>query len=382
MKNLLYALPLLVLMACGKQTAEETVDFSNITFTMDTVIVNPGEEIINLGSGLWNSVMNADNSKLYLFDDKTAELNIVDLDQLKLQEKVKFEKEGPNGTGAYVTWMSYLDNGRLLISNFDAMGLFDLNGTKLRSYDLTKGTFQGDTLSEGQNFYQRSVIAEDGNVIYGLMGNWMDEMETFAKVDFRKNLVKEIKLPGKESLQDFKLILKTDDMFTIMASDKKLVQVGEKLILSHSDYTNLFVIDMATDSAYQVDYTPKLTAKAKEGDYPAEVDTEKRFKEVMEQVYAEINFQAPIWDAKNKRYYRFSYETAPTGDTDGPLFQSAENKSISKVYLSILDENFKLLGESLTALKQVPAYAFVKDGQIWSYVNVDDELGFVRIKLD
>lgn len=66
MKNLFYALPLLVLVACGKQTAEETVDFSNITFTMDTVIVDPGEEIINLRSGLWNSVLSEDNSKLML----------------------------------------------------------------------------------------------------------------------------------------------------------------------------------------------------------------------------------------------------------------------------------------------------------------------------
>jgi hypothetical protein len=382
MKNLLFALPLLVLLGCGKQTAEQPLDFSNITFSIDTVVVNPGEEIINLRSGLWNSVLNDDNSKLYLFDDQTTELAIIDLDSLSLREKVKFQKEGPNGTGAYVTWMSHLDDGRLLISSFDEMGLFDLKGNKLRTYKLSKGTFQGDTLSEGWNFYQKSIIAEDGNVIYGLIGNWMDEKESFAKVDFQKNLIKSIDLPGKESLPDYKVILKTDEMFTIMASDRKLVRVGDQLILSHSAYTNLFIIDLATDSAYQVDYTPQLTAKAKKGGYPAEVDSEKRFREVMEQIYAEINFQAPIWDAKNRRFYRFSYETTPTGNTDGPLFQSAENRSISKVYISVLDENFNLLGESLTDLKHVPAHAFVKDDRIWCYVNVDDELGFVRLKID
>lgn len=131
-----------------------------------------------------------------------------------------------------------------------------------------------------------------------------------------------------------------------------------------------------------VDYTPVLTSKAKKGGYPSEVDSEKRFKEVMEDIYAEINFQAPIWDAKNRRFYRFSYETIPTGNTDGPLFEDPEKKPIAKIYISIFDENFNLLGESLVSqIQGIPNTPFVKDGLIWSYVNVDDELGFVRMEI-
>ncbi|WP_194976759.1 hypothetical protein [Aquiflexum lacus] len=48
-----------------------------------------------------------------------------------------------------------------------------------------------------------------------------------------------------------------------------------------------------------------------------------------------------------------------------------------------MDEDFNLLGESdLSHLGSVPTFAFVKDGKIWYYVNVDDELGFVRMAFD
>jgi hypothetical protein len=140
---------------------------------------------------------------------------------------------------------------------------------------------------------------------------------------------------------------------------------------------------MKQDSVYQVNYTPQLTAASKKGGYPKEVDSEKRFKEVMAEINSEINFQAPVWDEVNKRFYRFSYETTPGEITDEPMFESPEQKPISKVFLSIFDEDFNLIGESLVSqLTQIPNYVFVKDGKIWHYVNVDDELGFVRMEFE
>jgi hypothetical protein len=41
------------------------------------------------------------------------------------------------------------------------------------------------------------------------------------------------------------------------------------------------------------------------------------------------------------------------------------------------------LGEIyLPELKKVPDYPFFKDGKLWSYVNVDDELGFAVFTFD
>jgi hypothetical protein len=195
--------------------------------------------------------------------------------------------------------------------------------------------------------------------------------------------VKKLDMAGKDELVDYAVKLKTDEMTAIVPTDKRISLFDKRLVISNSAYGNLFVIDLKDDRIFQVDYTPQLTAKSKKGGYPNEVKSQKALKEVMEKIYAEINFQAPFWDAENKRYYRFSYETTPTGNTDGPLFQSAEQKPISNVYITIFDENFKVLGESLlSGIKAVPSHPFAKDGIIWSYINVDDELGFVRLSIN
>jgi hypothetical protein len=56
---------------------------------------------------------------------------------------------------------------------------------------------------------------------------------------------------------------------------------------------------------------------------------------------------------------------------------SPESSTKSEVYLSAFDPELNLLGEiQLEDLKQVPEKPFFKDGKLWSYVNVADELGF------
>jgi hypothetical protein len=382
MKNLTLLLSSAFLIACGGNETETQTDFSNIIFTMDTVVVDPDDEIINLKYGLWSSTMTDDKQFLYIWNMDESTLDKVNIGELRLEEKIKFEKEGPDGVGSYVSWMNLLDNERILIADFQGMGLFDMAGKKLRTYKLAKENFKGDSLKDGENFNRKSIVAENGNVIYGLMGNWMDEKQSFSKVNFEDMVINKFELPGIEELQDYSVILKADQSMMISTTDKSLQKVGNKIILSNSAYATLFIFDIDKDSVYQAAYSPTLTKAGKKGGYPKEVDSEKRFKEVMADIYSEINFREPVWDPSTKRYYRFSYETIPSEISDNPSDEE-EKKSISKVYLTVLDEDFNLLGEStVPQLQQPPSSIFVKDSKIWYYVNVDDELGFVRMSFD
>ncbi|GEO23809.1 hypothetical protein CQA01_43430 [Cyclobacterium qasimii] len=75
----------------------------------------------------------------------------------------------------------------------------------------------------------------------------------------------------------------------------------------------------------------------------------------------------PFWDEKNKVFYRFSFE---------------ENEKKTKVYLTAYDGELNQIGESLVPqLIKKPAKHFAKDGQIWIYENINDEMGFVRLKM-
>jgi hypothetical protein len=384
MKNYLILISILLLFSCENTVKEDVKDYSKITLTMDTVMVDAGDEIINLRGGLWSSTINSDQSKFYLWDFQAFTLDIISLDELVLERKVPFEKEGPNGVGSNVNWMSLPDDNQILLANFERMGLFDLNGNKLSDLKLEKDKFEGDSLLEGEIFQSKSFALAGRNVVYGLLVNpWKSAKSSMSKVDFDSKTIKKMKLPGEAELPEYIVELNSDQMMTTITSEKTVQKFGNKLVLSSTGYTDLYILNLENESVYHVDYSPRLSAKAKKGGYPSEVKSVEHLREVIQGIHAEINFQPLIWDEMNKRFYRFSFETSPMENTDWPLFLSAKEKPLSKLYLSILDEDFNLLGETdLSHLGSVPTYGFVKDGKIWYYVNVDDELGFVRMTIN
>jgi hypothetical protein len=378
MKNLLFVISILFLFSCENTVKEYSTDYSKISLTMDTVVVDSGDEIINLKYNLWTSTMSEDNKFLYLWNNGETTLDKINLEELRLEKKIQFESEGPNGVGRYVGWMSFLNENEVLLSGFGPLMLFDMEGKKTREYQITEET----NFQEGDNFSRNPILLKNGEVIYGYLGNWINNTMNFVKADLKEKYHTNIELPGISELPDYRVILESEDMGSMALPEKFLKKVGDRIIISSSAYSTLYVLDLKNDSIYQVEYNPKLTPKQKKGGYPEKVESIDRFKEVMAEIDTEINFQAPVWDEKNRKFYRFSFEALPTEINDGPLFIGADQRPISKVYLNVFDENFNLLGETLLdGLKKVPNSVFVRDGQIWSYVNVDDELGFVRMTI-
>ncbi|WP_113923742.1 DUF4221 family protein [Cognataquiflexum aquatile] len=200
----------------------------------------------------------------------------------------------------------------------------------------------------------------------------------FLKKNPQNKTLKKHELPGFEKLVDYSVKFNSNGMIMVSPPDQGITEVEGKLIISNSVFNTLIVYDIAKDSLYQVNYENKLTKSGKTGQYVTEVDSEKDFYRAMSEIGQEINFRNPIWDSKNQRYYRFSYETLPKAN-----IQDEEEKEKSNVYLTILDKDFKVLGETLVKeLQSSPTIHFVKDGKIWMYENVDDELGFVRMGID
>lgn len=71
------------------------------------------------------------------------------------------------------------------------------------------------------------------------------------------------------------------------------------------------------------------------------------------------------------------FEDASTEAFQFPTTTEAE------VFLTIFDENLEMLAESkIAGITMPPQKHFVKDGKIWMFVNVEDEIGFVRLAID
>jgi hypothetical protein len=383
MRQLLF-LPLLMLLlfSCGQNKMDSSDDLSSMTFSIDTVVVDAGEDIINLRGGLWNSTFSSDYNRLYLWDESSTTLKVIDLDGLRLEEKIQFEKEGPDGVGTYVSWLNMTDESSILIGSMEKTGLFNLSGKRLREYDFEKEDFSGEEL-KGKYLQGKGHLSEEGNVFTGLYRNWDNEKSGVIKTDFINKSRTTFEFEGIEELPDYSIALKTDQMTAFMPSEKMVSQFGDKLLFSASAYNTMYSIDLKTGRVLRIDYDPKLSAKGKAKSQSEEVDSNEKFKEKLRENYRGINFMAPIWDKDNKRFYRFSFETTPSTATDTPLFESPDQMVITRIILSVFDENFNLIGESeVPEMTKVPKTAFVKDGKIWIYVNVDDELGFARLTIN
>lgn len=304
-------------------------------------------------------------------------LEKINLDDLVLEEKIPFEQEGPNGVGSFVSWISLTDDDRIVISNYQDMSLFDFTGKKVKALKFRREEMEGDVLKDYENFNWKSILANNGKQLYGLVGNYTGKSFTLGRVDFESKIIKKHLLYEYEKLADYTLKLSTPQTAKIIAPHQFIDQVENKIILSNSVFNSLIIYDLSLDSLYKVKYESVFTKNSKTGKYRNEVESDEEFKKISSEINKEVEFSRPIWDSKNQRFYRFSWESQPS-----TTLADGSKKFNNKIYLTIFDKDFNVLGENLVKELNTPSLThFVKDGKIWMFRNIDDELAFVRLSM-
>src|SRR5690554_5131213 len=164
---------LMLLISCeGKRSKIDPDYFSNLKFSIDTVIIDPGHEIIFLKHHLLNADMGKDGKYFYNFNGYDHTLEKINLDELRLEEKFPFEKEGPNGTGPSVA-MSVHNENQITLTGDGQTALFSLDGEKLmtiyfENFSVGGGRDSGERLSNLRP-------DTDANRLYGLIYSYIDE---------------------------------------------------------------------------------------------------------------------------------------------------------------------------------------------------------------
>jgi hypothetical protein len=129
------------------------------------------------------------------------------------------------------------------------------------------------------------------------------------------------------------------------------------------------------DSVFNKKYSSNITSNGKNKEYKLKHNSEESFNLELDRYLEEINFMGLIWDENNEIFYRFSYE----------LISSEENAfefKKAKVYLTAYDKDLNQIGETIVPdLIKKPQKHFAKDGKIWIYENLNDELAFVRFSI-
>jgi len=342
-----FYLMLMLLISCKGNTEKADPDyFSNFQFSLDTVIIDPGDEIIFLKHQLLNADMGKDGKYFYNFNADDHTLEKINLNELRLEEKLPFEKEGPNGTGPGIGVMRIVDESHVSITGMYQSSLFSMKGEKLmtvyyENFSLAEWHSGGDLLKG-----DRVLLDPDAKRLYGLIQGYEDKRFVLGLLHLEEYETARVELISFDKVPGYSFMYYLGKS-TINRSPKVGIEkFGKKVILSNEITSSLMWYDTEMDSLFMKSYASQLTAHQKEKEYKKVHETPEEFRIEYARYKQEISFMSPFWDSDRQCFYRFSYE---------------ENESKTKVFLTAFDEELNQIGETLVPqLTKKPERHFAK----------------------
>ena len=379
MKKLL-TIPLLALLAsCGGKDSESTEQkniLENLTYSVDTVVVDSGEDLIDLKYGMIKSDISSDQKRLYHLQPSSSVFSIIDLDQLKLISQQTLAKEGPDAIPDFPQTVKVLNEQEMFLHGFRITGVFSIKGEKLKDLSISFDGYEDtEEISEFSIAYALTPSFKDQK-LYSLPVNDSTRVTSFAVGSLLDLKGKVVSLPEFEPLSKFSLMYKEGNSYSGANTGNINLQVEDGRTIIHSAATNsVYIYLPETDSLVYKSYQFGLVPNAKKIPASNEFKSMEEFRSVAKETSEDISFGKIFKDQKTNQYYRFASIVKPKS--------SEEEETKSDVYLFAFDQDLNFIGEkSLPSLSSQPTDIFFKDGKLWSFVNVEDELGFAVFTFD
>lgn len=372
MKKLLFNIPIAILMSCGggKNSSDSDNILEDFSFTADTVLVDPGDYLLNLQFGLLKSDLSDDQKYLYHLHPSDQVLSIIDLDELKLDRQIQYEKEGPNGMPDFAYTIQYLEGGNFLFEGQQNSGIFNLDAEKLKELTRDSVRLAGITTEKDYTFFYQLEADPKHNLLFSVPFNVESPQYSLAIFDRNTLKGKVVGLPEFGFLSKFELIFREGRSHSSANAASILLSTGRDQVIIYSPGTSsLYRYDILKDSLAFKTYEHKLVPNQKTPPASRELKSKREFDEAVNDTRNQISFGDFLWDEERDLYFRFGSIRKPLLDPEAPIK--------NEVFLFAYDQDLNLVGEvQMEELNSQPSWPFFKDGKLWSYVNVEDELGF------
>jgi len=378
MKLILSTLLALILFTTCNTSQERIKDFSQITISMDTVMVDSKDEILFLIGDLMISDLSSDGKHLYYLNPMGLNLEIVNLDQLEFVRRISYEEEGPNGLGEFPMQFQVLSDDQLFIGSFTQRGILDFDGIKAKNLNFKKEELGGDNIPPSYSEKSLMVDPRDHYKLFSVWNDWGSGLSIFGLIDTQVKTFKDFPIPEFGYLKEFRMIF-TDGGNTraIVGEQMELSGSHNKIILSNNIGSDLYIFHLDTEILQYKPIEHHTIPSRKSIKIPPMVESMGELHEHNRKLGEDINFTAPVWDEANQVYYRFAYFMKKRE------MEGKQEPAGAEVFLIVLEKDFNLVSEtSLKSFTKIPSRHFVKDGKIWVFENIGDEMGFVRLNIE
>ncbi|SEJ15341.1 protein of unknown function [Cyclobacterium xiamenense] len=381
MKNALILALFLVLVSC-QSSGNESESGQEFDVQLDTVMIHPGEEILFLNWGLGQAKLTPDKKYLYNFNYQEYSIEKIDLDELKFVRKISLDKEGPNGVGANFRNLEMIGEDRFLFCSYGQDNIVNDQGKKVEQFDLGKLAESSGELEEGDYIQVPLSIGNEGQHFAGMVTNWEKKTAKLVLIDRETNQVTSFPAPEIEKAAKFEIMLNDGEMRMGLGTYRFGKAENGRMIFGTGVGHELYVLEPDTGEFQLVRYASEFLPPGKSGEYPAEVSSQAEMRNVHQKIQSDINFMGPVWDEQKGVFYRISFRMIYDDTQPIPEGRFMREPSGSHVYLTVLDEQFNPIREGkLLAMATYPPFHFAKDGKLWFFENIEDEMGFVRMDI-
>ena len=370
---------LAVFASCSTKESAENTEASSIDFSyeIDTVQVDPGDDhFIYLSNYMNTASLSSDKKLLYNFNPRVPELEVIDLDDLSIKEVIKLEKEGPEGIGTANSFMMDItNNGDLFLTTWNSIIKLNAVRDQVSKYWFTADSLNGDPMTELEKIYPEGQISKDGKFFYSCYGKKDNKSPKsgLAIVNLNTMELKKVPLDLFEKIDKFSIVFSPEGNSKMEISETVFFDLfQDKILISSTPYNEVLTLNLSDGTVAHKSFHSELTKDEKEGNYKKRANSREELDEHIREKVKEVTFGKLYFDDQNEKFWRFSISL------DRMIGDSTTYQSV----LTIFDKELTQIHEQrMSCLMSVPSFlTFFKDGMLYSYINLEDELGFVRIK--
>ncbi|SFB60730.1 DUF4221 family protein [Algoriphagus aquimarinus] len=386
MTRFLTFLFLIVMMSCSaKEEKEEVmVPKSKIEFsyTIDTVRIDAGETKPYLGMNLTMADYSAQEGLLYNLEPETGRVEVIDVEKQKLLRLIQYDMRGRNSIKEYYpSGIKKTVLGETFFRDFYVIHRMDSARKKIETYKLDNNSLKGDRLPYETTIDGSGEIASDGTYYAGFYGNFNPKGQILgiAKVRFSDKSMKLIPIDFWDQLKEYTITVNHSIGRRSSSTEMKFLTLnGPDFILSTSASNELWYYMSEIDSVVHRSYHSMITSDKKSGEYKKEVTTHATFEYWAQRKNQEITFGPLVKDPDSQRFYRYSRELDQSNPESARYVYvlTVFNEKLEQIHEEKLRNRISILG------KYFAGKTFVHKGMIYSYINLNDEMAFLRLKPD